>query len=312
MAFDPNVITLDFDKRFNAPNPQDFARYLEWLPTQTRLIWLFQLLKEKDVTIKYKDDRYKDVYELLNDQKPVKMPVYVFGSNLAGRHGAGAAKVASTLYGAKNGVGSGPQGNAYGIPTKDEQLQPLTLDQVTDNIGKFMAYAQNTPTREFEVARVGCGLAGFRDADISAIFREQIEMYGLENVHLPMTWRPKAQQHETWVFAGSRDFDEAKGRDAITNQLNEYVSRDATVVVGACRGPDRWAEEIAWDNEYNVVRYPAFWENLGKVAGYARNGDMGCAGNNLFALHAGESSGTENMIDTMRKQEYTDLMVIVD
>ena len=42
--------------------------------------------------------------------------VFVFGSNLAGRHGAGAALVAAERDGAQNGVGEGAFASSYAVP----------------------------------------------------------------------------------------------------------------------------------------------------------------------------------------------------
>lgn len=97
-------------------------------------------------------------------------PVFVFGSNLAGRHGKGAALYARQYYGARYGVGSGPTGHAYAIPTKDQQLRPLPLLSIAAYIAEFLAYARRRPTTTFQVTPIGCGLAGYSPADIAAFF----------------------------------------------------------------------------------------------------------------------------------------------
>ncbi len=43
--------------------------------------------------------------------------VFVFGSNLAGMHAGGAARVAYERFGAVMGQGVGMQGQSYAIPT---------------------------------------------------------------------------------------------------------------------------------------------------------------------------------------------------
>ncbi len=96
--------------------------------------------------------------------------VWVFGSNLAGRHGAGAAKVARVNFNAEYGIGSGPTGRSYAIPTKDKSLKSLPLEQVASNIAEFLAYAAQNPDSTFFITRVGCGLAGFEDKDIAPLF----------------------------------------------------------------------------------------------------------------------------------------------
>lgn len=110
--------------------------------------------------------------------------VFVFGSNLAGRHGAGAAKAAHVNFAAKYGVGCGPTGRAYALPTKDRQVKTLPLDVVKQHVADFLLYAEQRPKIEFFVTRVGCGLAGFSDATIAPLFST-----APPNCSLPDTWR---------------------------------------------------------------------------------------------------------------------------
>jgi hypothetical protein len=98
--------------------------------------------------------------------------IFVFGSNLAGVHGAGAAKMARLYYGAKHGVGIGPAGTSYAIPTKDKEIETLSLDIIRHYVWGFIRYTQIHPELEFFVTRVGCGLAGYRDQDIAPMFKE--------------------------------------------------------------------------------------------------------------------------------------------
>src|SRR5437016_4956930 len=97
--------------------------------------------------------------------------IFVFGSNLAGVHGAGAALHAAKYHGAQEGVGEGPTGDAYAIPTKDERIRTLSLDRIELGVLNFLAYAAQFPSSEFEVTRVGCGYAGYRDEQIAPFFR---------------------------------------------------------------------------------------------------------------------------------------------
>lgn len=111
------------------------------------------------------------------------MPVFVFGSNLAGRHGAGAALYARQHHGAIYGQGVGPQGNSYAIPTKDERIRTLPLDRIKPYIDDFLIYAAANPTITFQVTRIGCGLAGYTDDDISPMFAD-----APANCLLPQEW----------------------------------------------------------------------------------------------------------------------------
>lgn len=113
-----------------------------------------------------------------------KQAVFVFGSNLAGRHGAGAAKVAHVNFGAEYCVGSGPTGRAYAIPTKGKRLEVLDLEQIREAVQHFLAHAQAHPQTEFFVTRIGCGLAGYDDGQIAPLFRD-----APINCSLPEPWR---------------------------------------------------------------------------------------------------------------------------
>jgi len=98
-------------------------------------------------------------------------PCFVFGSNLLGHHGGGAARHAIEHCGAIWGRGEGMQGDSYALPTMDESLRPLTLDQVREHVGIFLAFAQVNPQLTFHVTAVGCGIAGFKREDIIPIFK---------------------------------------------------------------------------------------------------------------------------------------------
>lgn len=116
---------------------------------------------------------------------PTAGEIFVFGSNLAGRHGAGAARVAFQQYGAILGQGQGLQGQSYAIPTKDAALKSLPLEMVYFNVQQFLGFAQARPHLRFFVTRVGCGLAGNADADIAPFFSS----YLTGNLSLPEPWR---------------------------------------------------------------------------------------------------------------------------
>lgn len=98
-------------------------------------------------------------------------PIFVFGSNLAGIHGAGAARDALNFHGAIMGIGDGMQGNSYGIPTKDENIQTLPIEEVRYGVNRFIAYAKANPSMVFHITAIGCGLAGFSREDIKPMFK---------------------------------------------------------------------------------------------------------------------------------------------
>ena len=98
------------------------------------------------------------------------IPVFIFGSNLAGRHGKGAALWARQHRGAIYGQGVGRQGNAYAIPTKDRQLRVLPLSVVQAHVADFLDYARQRTEERFELTPIGCGLAGYSPAEIAPMF----------------------------------------------------------------------------------------------------------------------------------------------
>lgn len=103
--------------------------------------------------------------------------VFVFGSNLAGMHGGGAARAARLHFGAKMGQGVGLQGQSYAIPTM--QGGPETIQPYVD---EFVAFARQHPEMRFFVTRIGCGIAGFTPEDIAPLFREA---KNVDNICLP-------------------------------------------------------------------------------------------------------------------------------
>ena len=111
------------------------------------------------------------------------MECFVFGSNLAGVHGAGAALYARKHHGAIYGQGIGLQGNSYGIPTKDEYIRTLPIREITLYVDQFIEFAKQNYEMTFEVTRVGCGLAGYTDIQIAPLFKN-----APSNCILPTEW----------------------------------------------------------------------------------------------------------------------------
>ena len=110
--------------------------------------------------------------------------IFVFGSNLAGKHGKGSAFFARKKHGAVYGVGVGRTGNAYAIPTKDKLLNVLPLYVIKSYVDEFIHYAKTNPYLDFEVVKIGCGLAGYSEEEISPMFQN-----APHNCHLPEGWR---------------------------------------------------------------------------------------------------------------------------
>ena len=107
-----------------------------------------------------------------------KNEIFVFGSNLRGMHGGGAARVAVTKFGAIMGQGVGLQGQSYAIPTMQGGV-----DTIKPYVDKFIDFAKKNPELKFLVTRIGCGIAGFEDFEIAPLFKEAIDV---ENIYLPI------------------------------------------------------------------------------------------------------------------------------
>lgn len=96
--------------------------------------------------------------------------VFVFGSNLAGAHGAGAAAYAAKHWGAIYGQGVGITGMAYAIPTKNQMIRTMPLNAIRPYVIDFMRYAELHPHLTFKVTQIGCGLAGYEASQIAPMF----------------------------------------------------------------------------------------------------------------------------------------------
>lgn len=105
------------------------------------------------------------------ESAPKRPPVFVFGSNLAGRHGKGAALWALQHRGAIYGQAIGIQGDSYAIPTKDEKLRTLPLGVIRDFVGEFLYFAEKYWMKQFQLTPIGCGLAGYTPDQIAPMFR---------------------------------------------------------------------------------------------------------------------------------------------
>jgi len=97
--------------------------------------------------------------------------IFVFGSNFAGIHGAGAAALARKKFGAVWGKGVGLYGQSYALPTKDHQIITLSLSDIEYQIDLFLDTAKVFPQLDFLVTKIGCGLAGYSVEDIAALFK---------------------------------------------------------------------------------------------------------------------------------------------
>lgn len=121
-----------------------------------------------------------------------KCEIFVFGSNLQGQHCGGAARIAHQKFGAEWGVGVGPTGQCYAIPTMHGGL-----DEIKPYVDDFIEYARTHPNNRFLVTRVGCGIAGFTDEEMAPLFKEAKK---LPNVNFSIEWIKEINKDE-WIDA---------------------------------------------------------------------------------------------------------------
>lgn len=103
--------------------------------------------------------------------------IFVFGSNLRGLHGGGAARVAYERFGAIWGQGVGMQGQSYGIPTMHGGV-----DAIKPYVDEFIEFAKNHTEYTFLVTKIGCGIAGFKEEEIAPLFGNAVSV---DNIVLP-------------------------------------------------------------------------------------------------------------------------------
>lgn len=106
--------------------------------------------------------------------------IFVFGSNIEGLHGGGAALIAANKFGAVAGKGVGLQGQSYAIPTMEG-----SLEQIKSYVDEFIAFARQHTEYFFYVTRIGCGIAGYKDKDIAPLFSDALNV---ENISLPRSF----------------------------------------------------------------------------------------------------------------------------
>ncbi len=128
--------------------------------------------------IKFGMDRYEYTPERIENLR--QNEIFVFGSNLAGYHGGGAARLAYERFGAVWGQGTGLQGQSYAIPTMQGGVE--TIKPYVD---EFIEFAKEHPELDFLVTRIGCGIAGFKDEEIAPLFFHALAW---ENIILPKSF----------------------------------------------------------------------------------------------------------------------------
>lgn len=98
--------------------------------------------------------------------------IFVFGSNLAGNHLGGAAKTANELFGAEDGIGEGLSGQTYAFPTLERDLHQRGYRALESARDRLFATARALPEKTFLLTKVGCGIAGYPEDDMKALFTD--------------------------------------------------------------------------------------------------------------------------------------------
>ena len=192
-----DVVIPYFKRYFNASEYESYTSSCEETVAPFRSCNVSPLAKESRIlpdTSSYdnvSNDNFNDNIYKYNDMEDIKKgritprridtlkenEIFVFGSNLAGMHGGGAARAARLRFGAVMGQGVGLQGQSYAIPTMQggvETIRPY--------VDEFIAFAKINPDKQFLVTPIGCGIAGFEPEDIAPLFEDAKEV---KNISLP-------------------------------------------------------------------------------------------------------------------------------
>lgn len=225
-------------------------------------------------------------------RNPLSDTIFVFGSNLAGRHGAGAAKFAAQFYGAEYGIGEGITGKAYALPTKDANIKTLAFEDVQWHCQQFLDYARRTRDSLFQLTRVGCGLAGLRDEDMAPLFKT-----APENVLLPGHWVLLNKQlgHARLVVAGGDDVDSAVLLQRLEHNTAHW--RGCLEVITLEKGEvAQIAKEWAVKKGYPWTPFPAD-ASFGENAGLIHNEQIGWYATHALLVNPGPSTqGLESVV----------------
>lgn len=273
--------------------------FRQWLPSQPELLRLGRSILPGKILGSHCPPRlchgevWSEVAEGLWDHLIPDEPVLVFGSNLAGRHGAGAARAARHEYGAELGVGRGRTGHAYALPTKDCDLRSLSITRVLEEIDAFFAEAEATPETQYRFTRVGCGLAELSEAPI----QDYVMTKAPANVQLPGTWWVQTQSRAAARVAVSAP----KGfgdYDLLAAKLNGLLSRldQVELVTSGLQGSDPLVERFAVARGLLFRRIPPYWHGFNKAALSVRSQRISWYSSHLIAFWDGVSDPPRAMI----------------
>lgn len=234
--------------------------------------------------------------------------IFVFGSNLAGIHGKGAARHAKEKWGAQQGVGEGLAGDCYALPTKDRDIRTLPIEAIKEHVNRFLDMARERMDLVFQVTRIGCGLAGYQDVEIAPLFKVRPP-----NVILPGVWlKMEEPDLQRLIVAGLH---QCPDKAIAKAELDAMIKSQATLVSGcsntaseaghqvsdAFTMEDDWlVHQYAHPDVHAVTTFPPQWKRFGTAAPTIRNQTISWYGTELLAFWDGQSPDVKNLIDTAR------------
>ena len=202
--------------------------------------------------------------------------IFVFGSNLEGQHMGGAARMAYERFGAEWGVGDGPTGRCYVIPTMHGGLK-----EIRPYAEKFIAYAKEHPKNRFLLTRVGCGIAGFKDDDMAQLFEDALDV---PNITYPREWLP------SMAIGITQGMKIPRGKEAaplvVSDEVLKSLCEKHIYEIGA--GIDSFLPDIK-------IRYVAG----NKKFGYAWFGDFFFFGDDLYVWEKDDKFTEEHNQDVV-------------
>lgn len=266
----PSIWGNPFQLGRDGDRDQVIARYRDWLGRNRELAALARrVLPDKTLGCWCSPQACHGevLHELANRPVPpadidCREPVFVFGSNQAGRHGRGAALFARRHYGAIPGRAEGLQGVSYALPTKDGRLAPLPLSLIREAVERFLGVARRHPDTLFQVTRVGCGLAGQREGNIMPLFRG-----APANCLLPGRWECTLGRDQRARVLVSGD-PEGVDPGYLDNRLDRLLERlrRPVIITGGGRGVEQQAEDYAIRRGLDLLRIPPDSARYGRDA----------------------------------------------
>ena len=196
----------------------------------------------------------------------IERPIFVFGSNRLGIHGAGAAKFARNHFGAQLGVGEGLTGQSYALPTKHDPRSTLPYDDVVESVFRFLATAKSHPDLSFFLTPVGTGFAGFSLAEIAPLFHG-----APKNVLLPGAFQSHFRFPNRLLVAGGLHHPDPKVWLQRVAKAQSKLHAELVLCMDSGPGPDQLLSLWGEDRNIPVWSFPAERERLRAQAFSVRN-----------------------------------------